>query len=152
MAYETVELSIVVALAVFGTIGGIPELLRLAKSRPHLKVAEASVVKATDDNYKYKIHLAIANEARFWRRNGDATHVVAEYYVVNKDGVQCGSVESQPVSQVLVAGATILKDTEGFHTLLPEGNPHSIVFRLSSGEGGFARKKIVYEASPITYV
>ncbi len=151
MGYETVELAIVAAFALFGALGGVPQLLKLAKVRPHLKIVEAAVVKAADDNYKYKIHLAVNNEVKFLHRNGDATSVTAEYYVVNKEGVQCGSLESQPVTQVLVAGAKILKDAEGYHTLLPEGNPHTIVFRVNCREGDIARKKIQYEATPIVY-
>ncbi len=151
MGYETVELARVAALALFGGLGGIPQLLKLAKVRPHLKVTEASVVKAVEDNYKYKIHLAVNNETKFLHRNGDATGLTAEYYVVDKDGVQCGSLESQPVTQVLVSGAKIFKDAEGYHTLLPEGNPHTIVFRVTCREGETARRKIQYEATPIVY-
>jgi len=148
---EAVGLILALALGALGFIGGIPQMLFWLKPKPHLKIIKASVDRLTGDNYKYRIHLEIENQEKFLRRNGDASNVTAEYYMINKDGVQCGGATDQMVCSFLVAGAKILKDHEDFYSLIPDGNPYTIVFRIRCQEKMSAKKKLAYNASPLVY-
>jgi hypothetical protein len=69
--------------------------------------------------------------------------------MINKDGLQSGSASNQMISSFLVVGARIFKDVEAFHSLVPEGNPYSIVFRVTCQENVSVKKKIAYEAAPM---
>ena len=151
MAYDIFELAIFAMLGVAGLFGGIPQLIRWTKPRPNLTITKVAIERLPGDNYKYQIHMEIENRSKFWRRNSDATNVNADYYMINKDGVQCGAASNQTVASFLVAGAKILKDVESFHSLVPEGNPYSIVFRVTCQELVAAKKKIMYQASPMVY-
>ncbi len=109
------------------------------------------ISKLPNDNYKYQIHLELENEAKILKRNGDASNVAAEYFIVNKNGVQWASVSAQLVSPYLLSGTKILKNIEAFHSLVPEENPYSIIFRITCNEDVTIKKKILYNGtSPST--
>ncbi len=151
MAYENIVLIAIAALSVFGTLGGVPQILRTAKPRPHLRITEATISKLPNDNYKYLIHMEVENESKSMSRNRDATNLTTEYFLMDKDGVQRGSASNQVLCPCLLAGTRIQKDAEAFHSLLPEGNPYSIVFRVKCIEGEEARKTVMYDAKPVVY-
>ena len=151
MAYDIVQLTIFTVLGFAGLLGGIPQMLQWAKPHPCLAIMKAGVQRLPNDNYKYQIHLEVENQSKFWRRKGDATNVTADYYMISKDGVQCGAASDQVVASFLVPGARIVKEAEAFHSLVPNGNPYSIVFRVKCQESVTAKKKIVYEAAPVAY-
>jgi hypothetical protein len=151
MTYDIVLLVLVAVLGIIGLLGGVPQLLSWIKPKPHLAIVKATVQRLTGDNYRYQVHLEVENQLKFLRRNGDASNVTAEYYMINKDGFQCGGASDQMVCSFLVAGAKILKDSEAFYSLVPEGNPYSIVFRVICHEKVAAKKKIAYDAAPLIY-
>ena len=72
------ELVIIGMLGVLGALGGIPQILKLLKPKPRLKITQATISKLPSENYKYQVQLAVQNETRWWRRNGDATCVTAD--------------------------------------------------------------------------
>jgi hypothetical protein len=150
VANET-ELAVALLLGVLGVLGGIPQLLRLIKPKPYLKITEAQITRLPEDNYKYQVHLTVQNETKFWRRNGDATNVTADYYVIDKNGVQCVAALGLTLSQYLCASAKIQRTLEAYHSLTPDGNPFSVVFRVSCSESAAAKKILAYDASPIVY-
>jgi hypothetical protein len=150
VANET-ELAVALLLGVLGALGGIPQLLQQIKPKPRLKITEAQITKLPEDNYKYQVHLMVQNETKFWRRNADATNVTADYYVIDKNDVQCAAAKGQMLAEYLCAGIKIQKDTEAYHSLTPEGNPYSVIFMVTCAEGGTAKKRIPYEAAPIIY-
>ena len=145
------ELAIALLLSILGVLGGIPQLLRQLKPKPRLKITEAQIIKLPEDNYKYRVHLMVQNETKFWRRNGDATNVTADYYVIDKNGVQYAAAQGQMLAEYLCAGIKIQKDAEAYHSLVPEGNPYSVILKVTCAEGGRAKKMIPYEAAPIVY-
>jgi hypothetical protein len=151
MTYDGIELLLISILGLLGVVGGIPQMSRWIKPKPHLKIFKATISKQPNDNYKYQMHLEIKNEVKLGRRNGDASNVNAEYFVMDKNGVQLASVSNQSVSLYLLAGTRILKDIEAYHSLLPEGNPHSIVFRVTCSEKETAKLKIIYDASSMIF-
>jgi hypothetical protein len=116
------------------------------KPKPRLRILKASITKMPNEDFKHNIHLEVENQKNWWRKNCDASNVMEEYYMIDKNGVQCGFVSGQIVSTYLVAGAKVLKDIEDYHSFLPEGNPYSIVFRVTCNEGVTSRQKIKYEA------
>jgi hypothetical protein len=142
--FDTVELTLFVSLAVLSAVGSIPHLLQWLKLKPHLKIVKAIIEKQPDDNNRYSIHLEVENQSKWWRKNGDATNIMGEYYVVDKNGFQNGYVDNQLLSQHLLAGTKTVKDLEGYHLLSPEGNPYSIVFRIKHNEAVMAALKITY--------
>jgi hypothetical protein len=90
--------------------------------------------------------LEVENQTKWWKRNSDASNVVGEYYIIDKNGVQSGAVTNQSIATYLVAGAKVVKDMEGYHSILPDANPHSIIFRATCPEHIGAKQKITYEA------
>jgi hypothetical protein len=150
VANET-ELAAAIILGVLGAFGGVPQILRWLKPKPRLKITAADISRLQAENYKYQVHLEVENQTRLWRRNGDATNVTADYYVVDKDGVQCVAALGLMLSQYLCADAKIRKELEAYHSLTPDGNPFSVIFKVSCTEGASARKVLAYEASPIVY-
>jgi hypothetical protein len=138
----------VAVLAVLGSLGGIPQLLKLIKPKPHLVINQVSITKLPNDNYKYQIRLEIQNVTKLFSRTTDASNVVAEYYMMDKNGVQWGNLTNQTVTPYLVAGTKIVKDIEVFHSLNPEGNPYQIVFRILCNEKVTTKQKISYNAVP----
>ena len=152
MAYDSVALAIVAMLLGFlGLLGGIPQMLRWIKPRPHLKITNATVLKIPNENYKFQLHFEVENERKSWKRSGAASNVTSDYYVVDKDSVQRGGTYDQAVSQYLLAGLKMLKDTDMYLALTPEGNPYRIVFRVMCKEGYSATKIVAFEAQPILY-
>ncbi len=148
----TFEIELAFALlAVFGVLGGVPQLLKLLKPKPRLKITQATISKLPEENYKYNVQLGVQNQTRWWRRNGDATNVTADYYVVDKDGVQCVAALSLALSQYLITNATIRRELEAFHSLTPDGNPFQVIFKVACAEGIGAKKVLAYDASPIVY-
>ncbi len=151
MAYDSVGLAIVFVLGLLGVLGGVPQILRLTRPKPHLKITDATISKLADENYKFQLHFEVENERKLWNRSGDATNVTSDYYVVDKDSVQRGGTYDQAVSQYLLAGLKTVKDTEMYLALVPEGNPYRIIFRVACKEGYSATKKVAFEANPILY-
>jgi len=151
MPYDSIVLIVITVLAILGVLGGIPQMLKWMKPAPHLRINQATISKLPGDHYKYQIHLEIENESKSLQRNGDASSVTADYFVIDKKGVQCGATSNQMISSYLCAGTKILKDMEAYLSLIPEGNPYTIIFRTVSAEGNTAKKRIVYEANPIDY-
>ena len=151
MAYEEIELLLVSVLGLLGVVGGIPQIFRWIKPKPHLKIIKATISKLPHDNYTYQIHLEIENETKLWRRNGDASNITAEYFMIDKNGVLCASASNQSVSPYLLAGTKVLKDIAAHHSLMPEGNPYSVIFRVTCNEGRTAKQKITYEATSIIF-
>jgi hypothetical protein len=85
--------------------------------------------------------LEVENQTKWWKRNSDASNVVGEYYIIDKNGVQSGAVTNQSIATYLVAGAKVVKDMEGYHSILPDANPHSIIFRATCNEHIGVNKK-----------
>ncbi len=137
---------LIALLAVFAAVGGVPHVLQWIKAKPQLKIVKATITKLSNDNFRHHIQLEIENRTKWWRKKGDASNVIGEYYLIDKNGVQCGYVTGQVISPYLVAGAKVLKDIEGYHTFLPDGNPYTIVFRATCNENAVAKHTITYQA------
>jgi len=150
MANE-LELVIIGMMGILGALGGIPQILKLLKPKPRLKITQATISKLPAENYKYQVQLAVHNETRRWRRNDDATNVTANYYVIDKDGVQCVAALGLVLSQYLIIDATIRRELEAFHSLTPDGNPFQVIFKVSCAEGVGAKMVLAYDSSPIVY-
>ncbi len=151
MAYDSIELIVIAALAIVGVVGGIPQLLVWIKLRPHLRITQGAISKLPNENYKYQLHLGIENQSKLLQRNGDASNVVADFFVVDKNGVQSGATTNLMISTYLCSGTKIPKDLEAYLSLIPDGNPYSIIFRATSAEGNAAKKKIAFDAAPVLY-
>jgi hypothetical protein len=145
MDYEVIAFLSLGILAFLGVVGGIPQIFSWVKAKPSLKITKATISKLPNDNYKYQIHLEIENEAKTLRKNGDASNVTAEYFIINKNSVQWASVSNQIVIPYLLAGTKILKDLDAFHSLTPSEGPYTIVFRVTSNERRDVKRKITYD-------
>ncbi len=148
MSYDSIDTTVFVVLGVLGLLGGIPQILRWAKPKPHLRITEAKIVRLPNENYKFRFHLEIENERVGWKRNGDASDVGYEFYVVDKESVQRGSASAQAVTQLLLAGFKTRKETEVFLSLPPDGNPYTVVFRVTCREGDTFTKKWLLTRRP----
>ena len=146
MALDTIELVFLALLTLLGLVGAVPHLLHWIKPKPHLQIVKSEISRLPEGNFKYHIHLEIENQTKWWRKNGDASNVVGEYFVIDKNGVQNSAVLNQAISSYLVAGARIVKDIEGYHSFLPDGNPFLLVFRVTCSERQTAKHEITYEA------
>lgn len=149
MAYNGFEILLFSVLGLLSVAGGVPQIFRWIKPKPHLKIVNVSISKQPDDKYKNQIHLEVENEARFWTRNGDASNVTLEYFMIDRNGVQCAYAPRELVCAYLLVGTKIQKDTEGYHVLMPEGNPYSVIFRVTCNEGGIVKQTVNYEAASI---
>lgn len=147
MALNSAEWALIALATVLSMVGGIPHLLGLIKPKPHLKITESTITKLPNDSFRYLIHLQLENQTKWWKRSRDASNVIGEYYMIDKNGMQWGTISNQTVSPYLVAGAKIAKDIEGYHSFLPEGNPYTIVFRVTCSEGQIIKQKVTYNVS-----
>jgi hypothetical protein len=151
MAYEDIGLLLVIASGLLGVVGGMPQIFRWIKPKAHLKIIKAAISKFPDDNFRYQIHLEIENEIKLLERNSDASNVTADYFIIDKNGIQWASGSNQSVSLYFLAGTKILKDIEVRHSLMTDGNPYSVVFRVTCNEGRSTKKKIAYEATSMIF-
>ncbi len=151
MSYDIIESAVFLALGILGLAGGLPQIIRWAKPNPHLQINKVTVERAPNDNYKHKIHLELENQTKGLARNGDATNITLDYFIINKTGTQTAITQNQTLSAYLVAGAKILTDIEAYHSLVPEGNPYSIIFMIKSRETATVKKRITYNADKIEY-
>ncbi len=151
MADGSIELIFIAVLAILGAAGGVPQMIRWIKPKPHLKITKGTISKLPDDNYKYQIHLEIENQSKLLQRSGDASNVTADFFVIDKNGFQSGATTNLMISSYLCPGTKIPKDLEAYLSLIPDGNPYSIIFRASSAEGSVDKKRISLEAAPILY-
>jgi hypothetical protein len=144
---ETVEVVLFSILALLGVAGAVPHFLHWIRSKPYLKIVKASIDKQSAGDFRYLVHLEVENQRRWWRKNGDASNVLAEYYIIDKDALQTGYVSGQLVSPLLLSGTRATKDIESNHLLSTEGNPFLIVFRVSCNESVRAKKLVTYLAT-----
>jgi hypothetical protein len=151
MPYENVVLSLIALLGVLGAVGGIPQMLRWVKIKPHLRIKNATISKLPNENYKFQLQFEVENERKTLTRNGDASNVTFDYYVVDKDSFQRGATFDQAISPYLLAGLKTVKETEAYLALTPEGNPYSIIFRVTCKEGNSTVEKIAFKTPPIEY-
>ena len=145
MRFQNTQLIITTLLAILGAIGGIPQIIHWIKPKPHLKITIARIEKIPNED-KIKLHLEIENEAKWWRRNSDAAYVVAEWYVMDKNHEQWGSASNVVLSPFLSPGTKLSRDFQILHQFRQEGNPHSIIVRISCEKGGHTKKTITYFA------
>jgi hypothetical protein len=145
---DTIEVVLLTVLAILSALGGVPHLLQWIKNKPCLKIIQASIDKPSRDDFRYLVHLEVENRRRWWRKSGDASNVVAEYYLIDKGALQRGYVSGQLVSPFLLSGARAAKDVEGYHVLQPEGNPYTVVFRVFCNESAWDKMIIAYEVPP----
>ncbi len=151
MSYDYIQPILFATLGIVGLLGGIPQIIHLAKQKPHLKINTVTIQRAPNDNYKHRIHLEVENQSKSLTRNGDALNVTIDYFIINKDSIQCGITQNQILSTYLISGAKILADIEAYHSLVPEGNPYSIIFMVKSRDAAIIKKKISYNAAQIEY-
>ena len=142
---DTIETVLLACVAVLSVVGAAPHLFQWIRRTPTLSIIKASVERQSSDKLGYHVHLEVENQKKWWKRNGDASNVVGEYYMIDKDGFQRGFVSGQLVSPYLLAGTKAMKDIEGFHVLSRDGNPYSIVFRVTCNESTGAKQLISYE-------
>ena len=151
MAIDYIQITIFTVLGVIGLLGGIPQIIRWAKPKPHLTINKARVQRVQNDNYKHQIHLEVENQTKTFSRNDDATNVTVDYFIINKDNEQCATAQNQTISTYLVAGAKSITNIEAYHSLVPEGNPYSIIFLVRCKEETPTKKKIIYNAAQIEF-
>jgi hypothetical protein len=114
MAYDSIELIVIAVIALLGAAGGIPQIFRWIKPKPHLKITEGTISRLPNDNYKYQIKLEVENQSKLLQRNGDASNVTADFFVVDKNGVQSGATTNLLISSYLCAGTKIPKEFEAY--------------------------------------
>lgn len=146
IALNAFEWSLIAVVGILSVLGGVPHMFNLIKPKPHLKINESTITKLPNDSFRYRIRLEVENQTKWWKKSRDASNVIGEYYMIDKNGVQWGTVSNQILSPYLVAGAKAVKDIEGYHSFLPEGNPYTIVFRVTCDEGQIDKQKIIYKA------
>ncbi len=151
MALESIELFVVAVSLLFGLLGGVPQIVRWIKPKPTLAIGDAKISRLPDENYKYRFHLEVENKKLSFRRNGDASNITFDFYVIDKDGLQRGGTFDQIITQYLLAGITVAKETDVYLSLPPDGNPYTVVFRVVCREGQEAMKKVAFEAPPLVY-
>ncbi len=128
-----------------GAVGGIPEIIRWTKPKPCLRITKLRVEKS--DESRIEIDLEVGNEQKWWRRTADATHVKAEWFMMDKNHEQWGGVHGQTVSPYLMVGTKVSKHLSSSHSFKPEGNPHSIIILVKCREGVLRRKRVTYVAT-----
>ncbi len=142
---DTFEVIVLVFLAVFSVLGGIPHLFQWLKPKPHLKITSATIEKQSSDNFRYDVHMEVENQKRWWNRSSDASNIVGEYFMIDKNGFQWGAVSNQAISSYLLPGTKTVKDIEGYHSLSSEGNPYLVIFRVTCNEKGVAKQRVTYK-------
>jgi hypothetical protein len=151
MAFDTIEMFVVSVSLFIGLVGGVPQILKWIKPKPNLTITKATISRLPEENYKYRFHLEVENKKASFRRNGDASNITFDFYVVDKDSVQRGGTFDQVITQYLLAGFKVTKETDVYLSLPPDGNPYTVVFRLVCREGQSAILKVAFEAPPIVY-
>ena len=133
---------IATALAlVLGAIGGVPQILKWFKPKPHLRIIEAEVQQTQEKN-KYILHLKILNEARWLRRTSDATDVKIDTYIMDKNYEQW-SASYGDLTPYLLAHAKVSKEIPPHQNFKP-GEPYTFIIVVYCAQGVGARKKITY--------
>lgn len=112
-------------LAALGAIGGIPQLIRWLRPKPHLKI-NARIEDLPEENY-HKLIIEIMNEKKWWKRNKDATHVIAQWYIMDRNKEHWGATYNQVISPYLGVGEKVQKEFKIIHRFNQEGNPHTLV-------------------------
>lgn len=151
MAFDSIEIGALTILGFLGLVGGIPQLLKWITPKPHLKINDATINRIPNENHKFHLQLEVENERKSWKRNCDASDLVYEFYIMDKESIQRGSASGQTVAQHLLAGFKIKKEAEVFLSLPPEGNPYTVLFRIVCREGNVVTKIMALEAPPIEY-
>ena len=85
------------------------------------------------------------NQVASWRKNGDATNVVGDFFLIDQTGNQKGFVTGQLITPFLLTGTRASKNIESFHSLPLEGRPYKVVFRVTCNEGVAAKKLITFD-------
>ncbi len=151
MAIESIEVLVVSISLIFGLAGGIPQIFRWIKPKPTLAIVDAKISRLPDENYKYRFHLEVENKKLSTRRNGAASNITFDFYVIDKDGLQKGGTFDQVITQYLLAGIKVAKETDVYLSLPPDGNPYTVVFRAVCREGQTTIKRVAFEAPPLVY-
>ena len=142
MTVDDILRIITALLSIFGAIGGIPQIIRWLRAKPHLKV-NARFEKLLEENY-YKLHIEVLNEKKLWKRNKDATDVMAQWYIMDKNSEHWGATYNQVISPYLGVGEKVRKGFKLFHRFDPRGNPHEIVILITCDEGVVVKEKLTH--------
>jgi len=146
--FKTEDIYLIVSAfaLVLAAIGGIPQIRRWITPKPKLKIVETRIEEMPAENRNI-LHLEVQNEKKWWRRGCDATDVVAEWYIMDKDYEQWGATFNQVLSPYLMTGAKVSKEFSIVHRFRPEGNPHTIVVLVKCREDVRKRERITYLGS-----
>jgi|YelNatPaOPRAMG01_1025707.scaffolds.fasta_scaffold12869_4 hypothetical protein len=125
MTFDDVLRIITSLLAILGAIGGIPQLIRWLRPKPHVKIS--SRIEDLPEENCHKLHIEVLNEKKWWKRNKDAMHVIAQWYIMDKNKEHWGATYNQAISPYLGVGEKVHKEFKIVHRFNPEGNPHTIV-------------------------
>jgi hypothetical protein len=146
MDIETIGLIIATVLGIFGTVGGIPQIIKWSEPRPHLKINKLKILWIRD--HHYGLSYEIENQTKFYTRDADATTVMAEITEWDKNFVQW---DSSPfifqLTGCLVAGTKFVETRETCHIAKPEGHPYMILFKVYCDEKAIAKQKIRFVKS-----
>jgi hypothetical protein len=151
MDIQTIGVIIASILGIIGAVGGIPQLMKWFAPKPHLRLLYGRVVpksnnpKLRDD--KQMLQYAVENINKRWAKNADATEVNIVFHVIDKDNRQRGEGFTCFTSHCLGIGENIPREYEiNPETLLvkPQGNPHTLVFKITCKEKATAESRISY--------
>jgi hypothetical protein len=135
---------LVSALALaLGAVGGIPQILRWLKPKPSLKIMEVEIQRTEKENH-YKLHLKVINEIKWWRRRSDAKGVKSEMFIMDKNYEQQNGILNINLSNHLLAGAKVYKETV-FHKNLKPKEPYTFIVVVSCDQGVRTQEKITYQ-------
>lgn len=141
MTIDDIIRIITTILAVLGSIGGIPQAIQWLRPKPHLKM-KPIIEDLTEENY-HMLHIEVLNEKKWWKRNKDARHVVADWYVMDKNSEHWGATYHQVISPYLGVGEKVYKNFKILHRFDQKGNPHTIVIIVRCDEG-MVKEKITH--------
>ena len=152
MDTQTIGVIIASVLGIIGAVGGVPQLIKWAAPKPHLKLILANIKPLSDDpalrDDKQVLHFTVENVRKSSGRNADATEVNVVFHVIDKDGSQCGEGFTCLASHSLADGEKITREypiTPETLLVKPAGNPHTLVFKVTCKEREIAKSRMSYD-------
>lgn len=139
---ESAYLIVSTIALVVGAIGGIPQIIRFVKPKPQLRISD-TIIEGLPEK-RIRIVFNLENKEKRWRKNADATNVIAEYFVMDKNHEQWGGVHNVVLSPYLPAGVKLPKQLAHSHSFEPTGNPYTVVLLIRCDEGVARKEKLAY--------
>lgn len=92
-------------LAIIGTIGGLPVIVKALRPGPSLTILNAMITFQVGKGYETTFF--IMNKARFWQRQREASHVKCNFAIIDYLGRVIYSHEDENVATLLASGSRV---------------------------------------------